>query len=43
MKNILIICSNVIAALQIKTHYLKNKDINRYIILVERNNRTQNN
>lgn len=41
MKNILIICSNVIAALQIKTHYLKNKDINRYIILVERNNRTQ--
>jgi len=42
MKTILVICSNIIVALQIKTHYSKNKDINnKYIFLVEKNNSTK--
>ena len=41
MKNILVICSNIIVALQIKTYYSKNRDKNNYIFLIEKNNSSQ--
>ena len=41
MKNILVICSNIIVALQIKTYYSKNRDKYNYIFLIEKNNSSQ--
>jgi len=41
MKNILVICSNIIVAFQIKSHYLNVKNDNKYIFFIEKNNYTE--